>query len=461
MDSVTLDPYEQQLLTVFNRYDYDNVGSLDENGLTELCHTLQLQEQGAQLIRSLLNQPQKSRVRFIEFKDALLTVLGNMQKKHFCSDEKQDNENKGSPDREVSPKYIYGSKKYGRRSRPKADLNFDEQNDLKYMNTGKTVKDNTVQRSNSEVCNSKKRKTNFKLKRCTSLPSREEQNSFDHNLQKSDSFSDENELICTEEMLRKAWKSLGVGEDGYLNQTELILVCDAIGLHNLAGGVIRQLSDKINLDFNRKISFQELLEALKHDETWSDILNTSESTICNEHVSSVHVTDTSFPDSQTFQFISLGPDGNGIINTDSVIEMWESVGITSPKELLHELGFNSRQINIVELASVLDTALKAVNESNRNTYNNPQISLLQANLTLYQSELKCLKNIMEQLNAEKEKLKYDITEANNRATLLAQEVDDNHQKMQENTQNQVKLLEQRHNEILKNLTKQFTEEKKS
>ncbi|KAK9877002.1 hypothetical protein WA026_016029 [Henosepilachna vigintioctopunctata] len=459
MDSATLDPYEQQLLAVFNRYDYSSVGSLDVNGLTELCHTLQLQEQGTELIQSLLGESQKSRVKFIEFKDALLTLLGNLQKKHNNSEEIKESENKGSPDREVSPKYIYGSKKYGRRSRPKTDLNLDEQNDLNFLNTSKSGKDNTVQRSNSEVCNSKKRKTNFKLKRCTSLPSRDEQNSFVQSFPHSDSFSDENEFICTEEMLRKAWQSLGVGEDGYLNQTELILVCDAIGLHNLASGVIRQLSDKISFDYNHKISFQELLEALKHDETWSDILNTSESTVCNEPLSAVHATDTSFPDSQTFQFISLGPDGNGIISADTVIDMWESVGITAPKELLHELGFNSRKLSVSELSSVLDSGLKTIRESNENTYSNPHISLLQANLTLYQCEIKCLKNIMEQLNAERDKLKYDITEANNRATLLAQEVDDNHQKMQENTQNQVKLLEQRHSDILKNLSKQFLEEK--
>ncbi|XP_044753450.1 girdin [Coccinella septempunctata] len=458
MDPVGLDPYEQQLLAVFNGYDYDNVGSLDEQGLKELCQTLQLQEQGTELISNLLKEPSKSRVKFLEFKDALLTLLGNMQNNHSTSEQTVENECKGSPEREVSPKYIYGSKKYGRRSRPKTDLTSDEQNDLNYLNTGmKGNKESTVQRSNSEVSHSKKRKTNFKLKRCTSLPSREDCNPFQNDFLNSDSFSDENEPIYTEEMLRKAWKNLGVGKDGYLNQSELILVCDAIGLHNLASAVIRQLSQKSSLDYNQKISFQELLEALKHDDTWADVLNNSESIIQNHH--SIISASSSFPDSQTFQYISLGPDGNGIINSDTIIDMWESVGITAPKELLHELGFNSRQIKIAELASVLDSGLKAIHESTETNCSNPHISLLQANLTLYQSEIKCLKHILDQLNEEKDKLRNDVVEANHRATLLAQDVDDHHQKIQESTRNQVKLLEQRHSEILKNLSKKFSEEK--
>lgn len=63
------------------------------------------------------------------------------------------------------------------------------------------------------------------------------------------------------------------------------------------------------------------------------------------------------------------------------------------------------------------------------------------------------------MQAEREKLKSDVTEANNRATLLAQEVDDNHSKMEQNTLNQVKLLEQRHFDIMKDLKLQYSQDK--
>lgn len=91
----------------------------------------------------------------------------------------------------------------------------------------------------------------------------------------------------------------------------------------------------------------------------------------------------------------------------------------------------------IELADVLEKQTRSLNENTRTEFQNPHTTLLYANLTLYQSEIRCLRNILEQLQAEREKLKLDVVEANNRATLLAQEVDDNHIRMEQNTVNQV------------------------
>nr|XP_023020787.1 ninein [Leptinotarsa decemlineata] len=458
MEQFALDPYEQQLLKVFDSHDKENCGSLDREGLVQLCQTLQLEEQGIELVKCLLKN-RNSRATFSEFKDALLALLGNMQSsKNSKNEETVDNCTKTSPEREVSPKFVYGSKKYGRRSRPRNDevtSIYNEQNDISLNKSQNIV---SVQRSNSQSeVSSKKRKTNYKLKRCTSLPGSNDvliSNTTDNNCHM---LSSELELVCTEEMLREAWRKLGVGEDGYLNRTELILVCDAIGLHKLADGVIRQLSHKLNINCNHKISFQELLTTLQQDETWFEVLNQSP---LNSNDPVIHQSNsTSFPDSRTFHFITLGPDGNGIIKTDVLIEMWESIGVHSPKELLQELGFNCRQIKIVELAEVLEKQMKSIHEATRTAFQNPHITLLQANLTLYQSEIKTLKSILEQIQAEREKLKCDVSEANNRATLLAQEVDDNHLRMEQNTLNQVKLLEQRHSDILREVTTQFSRDK--
>lgn len=456
-----LDPYEQQLLKVFNSHDIDNCGSLDRDGLLRLCTTLQLEEQGHELIICLLND-KRSRSTFGEFKEALLSLLGKMQNnKNLTESPTKENKSieKSSPDREVSPKFVYGSKKYGRRSRPKTDEITSIFNEDNNISNCKSYGGTSVQRSNSqsEVL-TKKRKTNYKLKRCTSLPGHKDLNNTGNHFITSN-LSSEPEIVCTEEMLREAWKKLGVGEDGYLNQTELVLVCDAIGLHKLADEVIRQLSDQLSINYDRKISFKEVLEVIQRDETWFDVLSNGNS-INDQPVNNIRCSsDELFPDSQTFQYVTLGPDGNGLINTDTLIEMWDNVGILSPKELIHELGFNTARINILDLAEVLEKQTRAINESNREEYQNPHTTLLRANLSLYQSEIKCLRNILEQLQAEREKLKLDVVEANNRATLLAQEVDDNHTRMEQNTINQVKLLDQRHQDMLRDLTSQFAKDK--
>ncbi|KAI4462142.1 ninein [Holotrichia oblita] len=79
MEHRALDPYEQQLLKVFDSYDYDNKGSLDRDGLTQLCQNLQLEERGNELIKCLLSDSKHNRATFTEFKDALLALLGNIQ----------------------------------------------------------------------------------------------------------------------------------------------------------------------------------------------------------------------------------------------------------------------------------------------------------------------------------------------------------------------------------------------
>lgn len=351
MDTLTVDPYEQQLLKVFHSHDKNCSGSLDREGLTELCKTLQLEDQTTNLLTTLIRDKQ-SRVTFTEFRDALLTLLGEMQNKYSKNEEnlvkpKEELTSEG----EISPKIVYGSKKYGRRSKPRNDdlSNLKDEANKSLNNVP------AVQRSNSQsAVQCKKRKTNSKLKRCTSLPGSYDfrAHSFDNSFISSDVFSDETDLICTEDMLREAWEKLGVGKDGHLDKTELILVCEAIGMHKLADGIIRQLSDKIS--FDHKISFQELLSCLQQDETWFDVLNMSMSKDSELQRSNDNV----FPDSQTFQFITLGPNGNGFISSDVLIEMWDNVGIHSPKELLCELGFNVRQINIAELAEELDRQLK-------------------------------------------------------------------------------------------------------
>lgn len=44
-------------------------------------------------------------------------------------------------------------------------------------------------------------------------------------------------------------------------------MCD-VGLHKLADEIIRQLS----VNYDRKISFKEVLEVIQRDETWFDVL---------------------------------------------------------------------------------------------------------------------------------------------------------------------------------------------
>lgn len=438
MEQCSMDPYEQQLLSVFDSYDVERRGSLDHDGLVKLCNTLQLEEQGSELIKCLLTGS-KIYVTFPEFKDGLLTLLGHLQNNQRADTSDSESE---SPDRELSPKFVYGTKKYGRRSRPEdSDEVFEKIENKPLKNVHK------VQRSNSQndVTHSKKRKTSNKLKRCTSFPghekfwAQEENPKFFVNLE------------CNERMLRTTLEQLDVGRDGFLNQFEMVQVCESLGLNKLTNSLLNQFT-KHETEFNDRISVDELLDALQKEDLYevaspADTIETS----C--------LSEDSFGN-KSIQYISLGPDGSGIVTSQAIIELWENAGIQSAPSLLQELGFTEAQISVSELGSILEDELRALNDSrNISCKINPQVILLQATIALYQSEVKYLKTALEQLNAERDKLRCDIADANFRASLLAQEVDDNVAKMEKTTQKQVRLLEQRHSEVLKEITSQFTNDK--
>lgn len=67
--------------------------------------------------------------------------------------------------------------------------------------------------------------------------------------------------------------------------------------------------------------------------------------------------------------------------------------------------------------------------------------------------------MIENINGEKEKLRTDILEANERANVLAQEIDEQHTRQEEVVQNLRKQLEQRHTEIMQDLSNQLSSER--
>lgn len=69
-----IDPYEQKLFNLFKNFEVD--GRLNENGLTELCHQLQLKEQFPLLVNLLFkNGINTVGVTFDEFREGLLHVI--------------------------------------------------------------------------------------------------------------------------------------------------------------------------------------------------------------------------------------------------------------------------------------------------------------------------------------------------------------------------------------------------
>lgn len=144
------------------------------------------------------------------------------------------------------------------------------------------------------------------------------------------------------------------------------------------------------------------------------------------------------------------------IPVNSVVEMWERVGIPEPKQLLTALGFDSEEdceINIKKLSRMLDDSIQSPE------IDYPENVLLKAALALRRGQVSCLFHTVRHLEAENKKLYTDKGEANRRAALLAQEVDERHAHLESTAKEEIKCLEQRHAESIKEIKAQFTNDR--
>lgn len=225
-----------------------------------------------------------------------------------------DNDNEESSDREVSPKFVVGTKKYGRRSRPRQDCNgFDTSSDFSNSDNesvpavqqeqqqpgedaaaaGKSSSKVQRSASQSDIHGSKRRRPmgGSRLKRCASLPTHR-QRPADLKLNQAriarDQLNMEHDKIDKKiyfmklsENLREIWDSLvGNGHGDLLNQSQLEVVCERVGLQKLPARLAAQeVFIKLSLQPIEGISFDEFISLLQSD---SDILPISNPAMARE-----------------------------------------------------------------------------------------------------------------------------------------------------------------------------------
>lgn len=79
----------------------------------------------------------------------------------------------------------------------------------------------------------------------------------------SDTDNDDIEsMSAIESYLRSIWEQLDVGKNGFLNVTDLKLVCNNIGMSEMTDEVINQLFTSLDTDQDGMVSFDELLQGM-------------------------------------------------------------------------------------------------------------------------------------------------------------------------------------------------------
>lgn len=416
------EPYEKELFNLFKSFDSDENDELDHKEVNGLCETLQLDFSQRKQLWSFLDQ--NSNVSFEQFRDALVYLANNGSKDETYSREI-------SPVREISPKYVFGEKKYGRRTKPREDSFILNQSDITQdLNSGIPLSPRKIEYDhvNSELKLESQNKD--MLSQCDD---------------KQDLLKER--LVMDKHNLSLACEHMGITSSGLISKTQLF---DVIQHFDCNEKLFEKINDKYS---NDRIPIKEVLELINSFDYRSVSPNSETSTSGVSSTSFYHREDN-LPNSM-------------MVSLSTIIELWESCGIPESVNLLQELGIDTSldSVYMPDLVTTVSNQLHKVQnnfvDSSLTEYDsiNTPFVLLKALSSLNEYQVKWLKMIIEQMNCERDKLKYDVDTANNRAVMLAQEVDENHMRLEKSSANKIAALEHKHHEERKTLIDQWGSEK--
>ncbi|KAK1791613.1 hypothetical protein P4O66_013614, partial [Electrophorus voltai] len=499
MDEKEQNRYVAQLKEEFDSCDTTGTGYLDKEELTALCYKLSLGAHLPLLLDSLLGPQHYARINFEEFKEGFVAVLSRSL--DVCTSEEESSYFESAAPEEVKPKFVKGTKRYGRRSQPdKAAslLTADNSEDSPLFGMDQ---DETLCPGGRQA----KLRRSASLESVESLKSDEDPGSNKHSIQH---YSEaQGQLKCskpdssesprhstgpsqevTDGQVRAVWEELGVGSGGSLNKQELSLVCDHIGLKDLQSEELDALFRKLDKDQDGRVSLSEFQSGLFRHEglpaapaaSTPARLQTKCSVI--QFVMSFLVLSQAFEErveratSPSLLSATVGQrlltrldDGSGYTTPERVVALWTEEGIRNSKDIL-QVRTGSFVLGKMDLSCVwIVIILKVFAICNQCSYTldfslEERLSLAelalaldnellvsgngihQAALISYKDEIQFLhgkkKGLVHQACQERDKAKADLELTDRHNLQLIREIDDHHATMESLNESKVKDLEQ-------------------
>ncbi|KAL6039410.1 hypothetical protein STEG23_012984, partial [Scotinomys teguina] len=439
MDNDEEDHYVSQLRDVYSSCDTTGTGFLDQEELTQLCTKLGLEEQLPALLQMLLGNDRLARVNFEEFKEGFVAVLSSGSGVGPSDEEGSSSESATSY--AVPPKYMRGSKWYGRRSRPEL------------CDSATATKYGSEQQAKGSVKPPLRRSAS--LESVESLKSDEDAESAKE--PQNELFEAQGQLpswgcevfgtprkSCSpsfntpENQVQSIWHELGVGSSGHLSEQELAVVCQSIGLPGLEKQELEELFSKLDQDGDGRVSLAEFQLGLFGHEPPSlpepSSLVKPNGPWSHQEENGCHTTTTSSLVSvcSGLRLFSSVDDGSGFAFPEQVISAWAQEGIQNGKEILQSLDFSvDEKVNLLELTWALDNELLTIDGV-----------IQQAALACYRQELSYHQGQVEQLVHERDKARQDLEKAEKRNLDFVREMDDCHSALEQLTEKKIKHLEQ-------------------
>ncbi|KAM4591808.1 ninein-like protein isoform 3-T3 [Odontesthes bonariensis] len=377
--------YIAQLKAEFDSCDTTATGFLDRDELTALCGKLQLDAHLPLLLDTLLGERTYGRVNFSEFKDGFVAVLSRSL--DFSTSEDDSSYLEPAVPDEVQPKFVKGTKRYGRRSRPDSEAD-----------AALTCDSEDSPPSRAEAAGS----SPAKLRRATSLESVE---------------------------------SLKSDEEAGSQRS-----CKAGGHQQEVGGVHQDHLDlqdlllrRLDADLDDGVSVREFKRVLFSS---TPVRSADPQRAPRRSQAAAEERRSASPSLLTAtvgqRVLSRLDDGSGCTSPERVAALWTEEGIRNSRDILQTLDFPlEERLSLADLTLALDNELLVSGNG-----------IHQAALISYKSEIQQLQEGAEQACRERDKLRADLEVAERRNLQLVREVDERHASMETLNESRIRDLEQ-------------------
>lgn len=248
------------------------------------------------------------------------------------------------------------------------------------------------------------------------------------------------------------WEKIKIYLRDYTDSTAIQFILSCAGIPELPRQITEFIFERLDQNCDGLISFDEFViifqkkrrtETLQeHNESHSSIVNCSVNTL-DFNVYEPHGTNSTESNKSLYPYLYKE----------------EVAGVSCVSTILPGRDLSVLDTSLVEVTSIICDELKSLNESLDDDTIQSHISLLREMLTLYQNEQCNLNVLIENMKAEKEKMRIDMLEANERANLLAQEIDEHQAQLEKTKESLQKQSQQRYAEITKELSNQLNMER--
>uniref|UniRef100_H3DPT5 Ninein n=1 Tax=Tetraodon nigroviridis TaxID=99883 RepID=H3DPT5_TETNG len=438
--------YEERLREVFDSFDASGAGSLSLEELSELCQSLHLDET-TPVLRALLQDQDRdqdhhhARVDFEQFKNALILMLSS-----HAEPPQSEEETWSQPDSpEIQPKFVKGSKRYGRRSTPEFIQPVSDLSEVAHANKGEEVREDSY----DSAVPRKRERWNTDETSPEEYEAEGQMRLWNPDEPSTPRGSDAPLSSSLEERLREACSERMISWNGSAGHAELLVLSEHLGLE-LNPDLFQSLTEEGIMSVEEFVS-----RVLNPDKSQTRSASTPYRQLKRHHSTQPFdeggrriATPSALPSTTSTRLFSTLDDGTGFTPAECILDAWLDEGIENSAEILQALNFDLEgKLSLGDLATALENELLVSKNG-----------IHQAAVASFKAEIRYLLEQVDREVKEKQKILSDLETAEKLKNQLAAEVDEHHSAIEQKNNLNLRKLEQDHKEKLAAVTSELMEE---